>query len=163
MSLSSCVIPMAQHSAELHVPEPPVLELVTSHRTQPQTGPGDLAGRGSAPFSSLQCKQKPKRTKFQSSYSSPGTMAEGGGAGTVTCGGMGGSGMGHGSTCRALRDEGVDPCDNGFASMDTSTCTSICCIPGPRAQQCQPGSQWQLSHQVSPEQLQEGGRRVPRG
>lgn len=94
---------------------------------------GDLAGRGSAPFSSLQCKQKPKRTKFQSSYSSPGTIAEGGGVGTVTCGGMGGSGMGHGSTWCALRGEGVDPCDNDLAGLDTSICTSIRCIPGPKA------------------------------
>lgn len=84
--------PHAQHSAEQHGPEPPALELIASCCIQPQMGPGgpcwearDPEGRGNAPFSSLQCKQKPKRTKFQSSYSSPGATAPGGGMGTVTC------------------------------------------------------------------------------
>lgn len=55
---------------------------------------GTQAGRGNAPFSSLQCKQKPKRTKFQSSYSSPGATAPGRGAdgGTDTSRGTGGQG-----------------------------------------------------------------------
>lgn len=53
--------------------------------------------------------------------------------GTVTCRGMGGSGMGHGSTWCALRDEGMDLCDNDLAGLDTSFCTSICCIPESKA------------------------------
>lgn len=68
--------------------------------------------------------------------------------------------MGHGSTWCAVRDKGMDPCDNGLAGLDTSICTSICCIPGSKASVAPSGNS---ATKVSPEQLQEGGRKMSRG